>query len=257
VVNTQVDAMIEESGLDLIESEELAAFLTMVGSMVESAPLPSPALAGLLSGGVAGTDVVSLSVRRHQNALAAAVLALSGIVVTGVAAAANDLPPTAQRLVAEFSQRFLPYDFPFPERRAENLTGQTDHTLGQSHDPDRTGGTGQGADDGEAPTDALGGGPEDSQSVVDSSDSRDAADDSGASPESRSDEDESGTQTSAGDGGDPEGAGSGDSGESSSGDDSSDPEESDDGSADTSGESGGDAPEYQDGTSGSTEAIDD
>lgn len=256
-MNTQVDAMIEESGLDPIESEQLAAFLTMVGSMVQSAPVPSAALASLLSGGAAGTAAVSLAARRHQNALAAAVLALSGIVVTGVAAAANDLPPTAQRLVAEFSQRFLPYDFPFPERRAENLTGQTDHILGQVHDPDRMGGPGEGVDDGEASTDAVGGGTEHSESVVGSPDGREADDDSGPSPDSREDADESGTQTSAGEGDDPDDSGSGDPGESSSGDDATDAEELDAGTGDTSGESGGDYAEPEDETRDSTEAIDD
>ena len=249
-MSTQVDAMIEESGLDAFESDELAAFLAMVGSLVDDgAPTPSPALAKLLSGAAAGAGPISLAVRRHQNALAAAVLAVTGIVATEVAAAANDLPPPAQRIVADLSNRFLPFDFPYPGTRAENLTEQSDHTLGESHDPDRTGGTGEGVDDGEAST------------------GRDGDDDSGASPESQSDEDESGTQTSSGEGDDPEDAGSGDSGESSSGetdgqdttagDDASDVEEFEDDSADMSGESGGDDPEHEDDTRDSSEAIDD
>jgi len=273
VVSKRLDIMIEESGLDSFESEDLAAFLTMLESLVdESVPEPSPALAAMLSGGAAEAGVSSLAARRHQNALAAAALALTGIVATGVAAAANDLPPAVQRVVAEFSQSFLPFGFPYPEKMSENLTGQTDRTLEGSYDPDRWGGRGEGItdgegmDDGEAPTGAqdVGGDP---QSVVDSSDRGDADDDSGSNPESQDDEQESGTQTNAGEGDGHEDSGSGDSDESSSGetddlettagDGSSESEDLDDSSADTSGEGGGDRPDYEDGTRDSTEAIDD
>src|SRR5680860_1058991 len=92
--------MIEESGLGPFESEELATWLAMLdSSMRESAPAPSPALATMLAGGVIFLDAadVRLAARRHQHALAAAVLAVPGIVATGVAAAAHDLPPTAPR----------------------------------------------------------------------------------------------------------------------------------------------------------------
>lgn len=270
-MSTQVNAMVEEAGLDPFESEALATFLTSLESLVdESAPVPAPALARMLAGGPTrgGAAVVRLAARRHRNALAAAALAVSGIVATGVAAAANDLPTTAQRVVAEFSQRFLPFDFPHPEERSEGLVRQNGHLSGQHHDPDAAGGPSAGADDGGAQAGGHDGGPEHPQSVVDSSDLRDTDEESGGvGPESQSQDEESGTQTNTGSGDNRDE--DGDSEESSSGESDDQTEDTtaiedtttgddfDGGTGDTSGESGGDDAEHEDETPDSTEAIDD
>ena len=272
-MSTQVDAMMEESGLDPFESDELAAFLAMLGSLVpESAPVPSPALARLLAGGAtsAGAAVVPLAARRHQNAFAAVVLAVTGIVATGVAAAANDLPPTAQRMVAEFSDRFLPFDFPYPEERSENLAG----------DPDGADGPAVGADDREAQASVQDGGPEHDSAVRDSSDRDDSGDERGdVTPESETRDEESVTQVNVGDGDENESDDSGpreqldlndndgdDSDDSSSGETDDQAEDTNttttddgdgDGSTDTSSESGGNDVTYEDDTPDSSEAIDD
>jgi len=270
VVSTQVNAMIEESGLGPFESEDLVTFLTMLESLVdESAPAPAPtaALAAMLAGGATGVgaSVVALAARRHQNALAAAVLAVTGIVATGVAAAANDLPPTAQRIVAEFSDRFLPFDFPQPEDRAGNLAG----------DADDGGGPTVGADDGEADAGVQDDGAGHQPWARGSSDRDGFGDESGdATPDSDTRDDGSGTQVIATDGDDHESDDDGpreqqdindadgdDSDDSSSGETDDQAEDATtgdgDGTVDTSGESDGGDSEQDDDTRDSAEAIDD
>jgi len=55
--------------------------------------------------------------RRHGRVLAAGVLAVGAVAAGGIAAAANELPPAAQTVVAEFSERFLPFKLPHPDVR--------------------------------------------------------------------------------------------------------------------------------------------
>jgi len=229
--------MIEESGLDPFESEELATFLMMLESLVDEsapAPAPTPALAAMLAGGATGVgaSVVALAARRHQNALAAAVLAVTGIVATGAAAAANDLPSTAQRIVADFSQRFLPFDFPYPEERSERLAG----------DPENAGEPSTNADDGAAQAGVQDYASGHEPSAHDGSD-RESGD---VTPESETRDDESGTQANDSDGSGPrEQPDVKDSDDSSSGESEDEADGTttagdDSGTADTSGESGGD-----------------
>lgn len=247
MVRTQVNSILAESGLDPSESEELTAFLMSLESLVDAtAPVPTPALALLLAGGAAGGAANPLTVRRHQNALAAAALAVSAIVSTGVAAAANDLPVPAQRVVAEFSHRFLPFDLPHPEEASEDLVGQTHHMFGRSHDSLQV--LGQGSQDGAAQA----GGSAHPLSDVDSSDGGDFDDESGdVSPDSQSQVADSGTQATSGDGDvrDVDET-------SSSGSDGQTTTTTADGTGDTSGEVGGDA-DPADRTGDSTEAIGD
>lgn len=132
---SQIAAMFEETGLDPFDSEELATFLTSLETLVgESAPEPGLELAALLASGLGTVAAVVRPIRKRSNLAVAAVLAATGIVSTGVAAAANELPPVAQRIVADFSSRFLPFDFPQPRDRFEDRLGQTDPD-GAGQDP--------------------------------------------------------------------------------------------------------------------------
>ncbi len=59
--------------------------------------------------------------RRRLVAMGSAAALLSSLTVTGVAAAANELPDTTQRFVAQLSERYLPFQFPQPRNRATQV----------------------------------------------------------------------------------------------------------------------------------------
>ncbi len=103
-----------EVGLAPSMVPDLEPVVAALRALVPSAPpKPSPALAALLAHPPAPPRPQPVA-RRRLFALGTAAAALSSVAVTGVAAAANELPPGAQQLVSDFSGRFLPFQFPEP-----------------------------------------------------------------------------------------------------------------------------------------------
>jgi hypothetical protein len=117
-VSVRVREMLEESGMSGTDQELLELLVGLEQQYVDiPVPEPGPQLATLLGGGVTGSSMVRPLLGGRRGVVAAGALALSGLLTTGVAAA-NELPPPAQRWIAEFSERFLPFDLPGPEDRA-------------------------------------------------------------------------------------------------------------------------------------------
>lgn len=105
-----VTQMLAEAGLS--DDGDLAAFLTALRALGDGpAPAPAPELAERL-----GLTPLARPRRwlRRRVVGGATALALAVVGGTGVAAAANELPPGVQRLMARFSAHFLPFDFPPP-----------------------------------------------------------------------------------------------------------------------------------------------
>lgn len=123
-MNTILD-MIDESGLDAGDYAGVATALASLSSLVPSdAPPPSDELAALLS----GTLVIPIQAarsRRSRITLTSSVAAAVLVLGTGVAAASNSLPRVAQQLVSDFSHKYLPFDFPDPEERADQAPSPT------------------------------------------------------------------------------------------------------------------------------------
>jgi len=117
-------SMIEEMVEDVREFVDgpLDGLDTLLGDLAAlgegPAPTPGPELATLLAGDPAARPVVvpfrPPASRRRRLATGLAAAALTGVTLTGVAAAANELPAPVQRLVAHFSETFLPFDLPRP-----------------------------------------------------------------------------------------------------------------------------------------------
>lgn len=150
-VEVRVRGMLEESGLG--GSEELVSLLAALEAryVEDVVPEPGPELATLLGGGGAGGRG-GAGGAGGRRAAAAGVVALGLVVTTGWAAAANELPTAAQRWVAQFSQRYLPFDVPFPDTRTPGeapdpaADGKADPRRLDAHDarptpPDRSSGT--------------------------------------------------------------------------------------------------------------------
>lgn len=105
-----VNRMLAEAGLSA--DDDVATLLTALHAMGDGpAPEPNPELAERL--GVTSFSKPRRWLRRRVVGGATAV-ALAVVSGTGVAAAANELPAGVQRLVARFSENFLPFDFPAP-----------------------------------------------------------------------------------------------------------------------------------------------
>lgn len=117
-LDVQVRSMLAEAGLNEEGSEELVRLLAgLDATYVDGvAPEPGPELAALLGGG----DAPRARPRRPRGRRAAAtgLFALGVVASTGWAAAANELPRPAQRWVADFSERYLPFDLPYPQPAA-------------------------------------------------------------------------------------------------------------------------------------------
>ena len=111
----RVREMLAESDIDGEGLDELFACLVGLECYVdETAPEPSPELAALMAG--LASNVVVVPIRRRRGRLFIAGAAAFGTVAAGgIAAAANELPPAAQTIVAEFSEEFLPFELPRPE----------------------------------------------------------------------------------------------------------------------------------------------
>ena len=101
--------MLAESGIPEAGSTRLLESLTELGRAVDEVePLPGPELTSL----IAGTSRGAASRRRRARVMVATAVALGTVGAGGLAAAANELPDGAQDLVAEFSERYLPFDLP-------------------------------------------------------------------------------------------------------------------------------------------------
>jgi hypothetical protein len=104
--------MLAESGIPEPGSTRLLDSLTELGFSIDEIepPQPGPELASLMARASRGTVV---PFRRRSASLAvAAAVTLGTVGAGGLAAAANELPDGAQNLVAELSERYLPFDLP-------------------------------------------------------------------------------------------------------------------------------------------------
>ncbi|MGZ8738349.1 MAG: hypothetical protein ACXWW7_14385 [Nocardioides sp.] len=118
-MSTTTEQLVAEVGLP----PELVADLEPVVSglrdlVADEPPTPSAALAALLA------DPPRIDVPRSRRRLlvvGSAAAVLTSLTVTGMAAAANELPNPAQRLVAQLSERYLPFHFPQPRNGATKV----------------------------------------------------------------------------------------------------------------------------------------
>ena len=109
-MSTSLSQLLEESDLPYELSADLEPVLTALRSLApETAPRPSAQLAALLAHPVAPP-----SYRPRRTALAALAAVVGSFTLTGVAAAANQLPEPAQQFVSDLSSKYLPFQFPEP-----------------------------------------------------------------------------------------------------------------------------------------------
>jgi hypothetical protein len=115
-VSTPVELILLEAGLPDDAVADLGPLLTELRDLEpEHAPEPGPELARLLAAPAAPTRVGA----GRRSLVVAATLLGTSMTATGVAAAANELPEPAQRLVSQLSERYLPFEFPPPEPAPE------------------------------------------------------------------------------------------------------------------------------------------
>jgi hypothetical protein len=103
--------MLAESRIPEAGSTRLLESLTELGRSVDEVePLPGPELASLMARTSRGATGPSR--RRRARLMVATAVAVGTVGAGGLAAAANELPDGAQDLVANFSERYLPFDLP-------------------------------------------------------------------------------------------------------------------------------------------------
>ena len=118
-MSTTTEQLVAEAGLPADVVTDLEPVVSALRDLTPgTAPTPSPALAALLAD--PPRPAVPRS-RRRLAVLGSAAAVLSSLTVTGVAAAANELPEPAQRFVAELSERYLPFHFPQPRHGATKV----------------------------------------------------------------------------------------------------------------------------------------
>lgn len=118
--DARLRAMLAESGIAEEGSEQLLASLSTLERYAEDPPpAPSPELAAML-GGLRGDQRVVPLRRRPGRLLVATAVALGTVAAGGIAAAANELPPGAQDLVADFGKRYLNVELPRSEDRTDS-----------------------------------------------------------------------------------------------------------------------------------------
>ncbi len=140
-MSTTTEQLVAEAGLPADVVIDLEPVVSALRDLTpDTAPTPSPALAALLAD--PPRPAVPRS-RRRLAVLGSAAAVLSSLTVTGVAAAANELPEPAQRFVAELSERYLPFHFPQPRHGATKVdSDQTPERVAPTDpgiDPDPTG----------------------------------------------------------------------------------------------------------------------
>lgn len=120
-MSVTVEELAAEVGLPGFVVAELEPVVAALRSLIPTyVPQPSPALAALLAH---PPRFVARTPRRHRYAVGAAAAALTSLTATGVAAAAGELPPSAQDLVAHISEKLLPGPLQLPESDAGRLNG--------------------------------------------------------------------------------------------------------------------------------------
>lgn len=113
-------AMLAEAGIPPEDAEDLIETLAVLERFVdETPPRPGPELAALMAGAARAVVVSPFSGRRGRILLAGAV-AFGTVAAGGIAAAANELPSSAQTVVADFSERFLPFRLPHPSAATDD-----------------------------------------------------------------------------------------------------------------------------------------
>lgn len=137
-VDVRAHEMLEESGLPGTEHDLVDFLAALEQHYVEtSVPRPGPELAALLSGALAEPSAVRPHPGRRRRVAAAGATALSAVLATGIAAAANELPAPAQRWAVEFADRYLPFDLPEPQRSSVDSGGREPDS--ETHSGDRDG----------------------------------------------------------------------------------------------------------------------
>jgi hypothetical protein len=115
--------VLAEAGLSADQEPSLVELLEALADVDEEhVPEPSPGLAALM----ADLPVLSSRPQRRLRVLVAGGVAASMVCAGGIAAAANELPASAQRIVAEFSQRYLPFQLPQPEESEPEVPTEAD-----------------------------------------------------------------------------------------------------------------------------------
>ena len=130
--SARLEEMLADAGLAPAEQAELSELLLPLVVTTELVPEPSAELAALFGEPAEGGDLGALVPRAHAvrrwrvrtASVGAVVLAVSSVGATGLSAAANSLPSAVQHHVSQFSQHYLPFDFPEPPE-------QTDQPLGE------------------------------------------------------------------------------------------------------------------------------
>jgi hypothetical protein len=142
----RVRDLLAESGIT-DESEELVAtLLSLEEGLPEAAPEPSPELAALFANPGRSASVSPLR-RRPAGILVAGAVAFSTVTAGGLAAAANELPPGAQSIVADFSERYLPFELPQPTELPDAQSGgAVERAPSQPDDPQAPAGQDAGGD---------------------------------------------------------------------------------------------------------------
>jgi hypothetical protein len=115
-VTSLSEQLLAEAGLPAELSLDLEPVLNVIRDFLpERVPAPSPALAALLA---RPPRPMAPRSRGRLAVLGSAAALMSSLTVTGVAAAANELPVTTQKFVADLSEKFLPFQFPQPSETA-------------------------------------------------------------------------------------------------------------------------------------------
>lgn len=119
MTETEIEArlreMLAESGIEDEGSDELVGCLRELERYVdETPPEPSPQLAAVMAG-LARNVVTAPFGRRRTRLFIAGAAAFGTVAAGGIAAAAEVLPPAAQTIVAEFSEKYLPFELPHPD----------------------------------------------------------------------------------------------------------------------------------------------
>ncbi len=124
----RLEEMLSDTGLTATERAELAELLTPLAAPTGEVPEPSAELAALFGERAEDGDPAPVPATRAARrwrvrtaSVGAVVLAVSSVGATGLSAAANSLPSVVQHHVSQFSQRYLPFDFPEPPEESQPL----------------------------------------------------------------------------------------------------------------------------------------